>query len=98
MKILAKTYNTYKRRCQEIKGTPISYEQFRVVLEKQKKILSYLLQLGRTAPWIVSEIDKDFVMYAAIKESSVIINVWSNDECKGLTGIGEGKETDRAKI
>ena len=89
---MRKIYRSYKRRCEENKTSPITREAFIKALKKHKSILFYQMKLGRTEPWIITQLDDTFCLYTGITKDSVIMNIWTREECLALTGIGDENE------
>jgi hypothetical protein len=82
-------YKDYVKKAREKGKGPISRLQFNEVLEKQRKIISYMLSLGRVQPWIASKLGEDFVLYAAVNGAEITINVWTTFEYNVLMGTKE---------
>ena len=88
-----KTFNTYKKKCKEIKKSPTDKEDFYTLLDIIRKNLSISAIYIKKNPFVVMRIDNNFVLYAGLKTNTntVVINIWSNDEFKFLnadTGVG----------
>ena len=92
-----KVYTTYKRMCKDTKKAPISEKEFVTVFKKQQRILSYMIKLGRPTPWIVSQIDAKFSIYAGLQHGTVAINILTHEEIKAF-GVGEMGGKKRSSI
>ena len=83
-----KVYVTYKKKCKEIRVSPIEKTSFEKIFAKQKRVLTYMMDtLHRKEPYIISDIDKSTVLYTKVQSGQVTINVWTVTECEALTGI-----------
>ncbi len=92
-----KVYTTYKHMCEEVKKEPVSEEDFVVLFKKQQRILSYMIKLGRSLPWIVTTIDDKFSLHAGIQGERVAVNILTQEEIKAF-GIGESGGKKRSNI
>lgn len=43
--------------------------------------------LKRSNPYVVSRVNKDMVLYAEVRDGKVIVNSFTPEELKALTGI-----------
>jgi hypothetical protein len=83
-----KVYVTYKRKCKEINVSPVEKKEFEATFSKQKRIITYMTDvLHRKTPHVISEINKDMVLYTGVTGGQAIINVWTPIECEALTGV-----------
>lgn len=81
-------YRTYKKRCKELELSPVDLDHFSGVFKRQVKAIRYMLEkLGRDNPYIVSKIDKNMILYAAVTGGKVVVNSWTTEELKALTGL-----------
>ena len=86
------TYTTYKRRCKEMKLDPVDKQAYEKVFFKQQRLLNYMMEvLKQKQPYIVANIDKDMVLYVALQNGGVVINIWTNMELEALTGLKREK-------
>lgn len=83
-----KVYVTYKKKCKELKIPRVDRKDFEAVFAKQKRIISYMTDvLHRKTPHVISEIDKNMVLYTGVMGNQVTVNVWTPTECEALTGV-----------
>jgi len=83
-----KVYVTYKKKCKELNISRVEKKDFEAVFAKQKRIISYMTDvLRRKTPHVISEIDKNMVLYTGVIGSQVTVNVWTPTECEALTGV-----------
>lgn len=83
-----KVYVTYKKRCKEMGVQPVEKKDFESVFAKHRRIITFQTDiLRRKEPWIISDINKDMVLYTAVKDGNTVVNVWTPTECEALTGL-----------
>ncbi len=92
-----KVYTTYKQMCEASKKDPMPEKEFIALFKKQQRILSYMINLGRETPWVISPIDNKFSLHAGVKGQNVSVNILTQEEIQAF-GVGEAGGKKRSSI
>jgi len=84
-----KIYTAYKKICGSANTKPVDFASFEKIFDKQRRVLSYMVKLGRKNPYVVLKLDNSFDMYAGYHSDKIVVNIWNKKDSDAFLGIKE---------
>lgn len=85
MSVCSKLYKDYVKKCKTEKQDPISKKEFKEVHKAAQKNVSVIRKKYKK-PMCAIELDKTFIYYVELREKEAVVNIWTRNQYKILTG------------